>query len=65
MVDKTWDEAEQLARLVEQLPDEILQENFVDVKYGSYFRNLMGILEHTHYHLGQITFLKKMLNTPE
>jgi len=55
-----WEEAEQFAALVEQFPEERLDENFLDGKYGSWYRNLTGIIEHCHYHLGQIAVLKKM-----
>jgi hypothetical protein len=61
MLEKTWSEAEIFANLVEKLPDSKLAETFIDEKYGNYFRNLQGIIEHTHYHLGQIVFLKKIL----
>ena len=30
-------------------------------KYGNYFRNLTGIIEHLHYHLGQIVLIKKLI----
>ncbi len=56
-----WSDAEALADLIEQLPDEKLGEDFVDAKYGSYYRNLHGIIEHAHYHLGQIVVVKKMM----
>ncbi len=58
---KTWADAENIAHLVEQLPDSRLPQIFVDEKYGSYYRNFHGMLEHTHYHLGQIVLIKKML----
>jgi len=61
LVNKTFDDAETLARLVEQLPDSKLEEIFVGEKYGTYYRNLQGIIEHTHYHLGQIVVIKKLL----
>lgn len=61
LLGKTWAEAEQYIQLVEQLPDSILMEIFVDEKYGTYYRNLHGIVEHTHYHLGQIVLIKKIL----
>ncbi len=61
MVNRIWNEAEEFANLVEQLPDEILWENFVEEKYGNYYRNLHGIIEHTHYHLGQIALIKKIV----
>lgn len=62
MLNKTWEEAEAFAKLIEQLPESRLWENFADEKYGNYYRNLHGIIEHTHYHLGQIVLIKKILN---
>jgi DinB family protein len=61
LLDKTWADAETLAALIEQLPDAKLGENFLDGKYGTWYRNLAGVTEHTHYHLGQIVLIKKML----
>jgi hypothetical protein len=52
---------EELACLLEQLPDEKLETIFVETKYGDYFRNFHGLIEHTHYHLGQIVIIKKCL----
>ncbi len=60
MLDKVWNDAETFAKLVEQLPESQLWENFVEEKYGTYYRNIQGIIEHTHYHLGQISLLKKI-----
>jgi hypothetical protein len=54
-------EAEKLAVLINNLPDEILFQNFVQEKYGNYYRNLHGIIEHAHYHLGQIVIIKKLI----
>ena len=58
---KAWADADLFASLVEQLPDEKLWEVFVDPKYGNYYRNIAGIIEHTHYHLGQIVLIKKII----
>jgi hypothetical protein len=60
-IGQMWKDAEKLAAHIEKLPDNKLQEIFIDEKYGTYFRNLFGIIEHTHYHLGQIALIKKML----
>jgi uncharacterized damage-inducible protein DinB len=60
LVQKSFADAAELAALVEQLPDSMLTEDFTDKKYGSYYRNLHGLIEHTHYHLGQMVLLKKM-----
>jgi len=60
-LDKTWKDAENFAGLIEHLPERTLEETFWDEKYGNYYRNIHGIIEHTHYHLGQIVLLKKIL----
>lgn len=60
-LNKIWDDVERAAVLIEQLPDDKLSEDFADAKYGTYYRNITGIVEHTHYHLGQIVIIKKML----
>lgn len=65
LLNKTWTEAERLACLTEQLPESKLDEVFIHEKYGNYLRNLFGIIEHTHYHLGQITLIKKMILLPD
>ncbi len=58
---KIWSEVDEFALLLENLTDEKMTELIGDPKYGSYERNIMGISEHCHYHLGQINFLKKLL----
>lgn len=61
LMNKTLVEAERVASLIESLPESKLWENFTDEKYGNYYRNLHGIIEHTHYHLGQIVIIKKII----
>jgi hypothetical protein len=61
LLDKTWTDAENFASMIEQLPESKLWEDFSDNKYGNYFRNFHGIIEHIHYHLGQIVLIKKIL----
>lgn len=61
LLDKALADAEKFAVLVEQLPESKLWENFSEEKYGNYYRNIHGIIEHTHYHLGQIALVKKIL----
>ncbi len=55
------DNTDALCWLIEKLDDSILNETFVAEKYGTYHRNLMGLIEHTHYHLGQIAIIKKLV----
>lgn len=59
--DALWTEGEKFATLIEQIPEEKFDEVFVDKNYGTWFRAIQGIIEHTHYHLGQIVMLKKIL----
>lgn len=59
--DKAWDNAEKAASLIEKLVVEQLEVDFTDKKYGSFYRNIHGIIEHLHYHLGQIVILKRMI----
>ena len=65
LLNKTWADAETFANLVEQLPENKLGEIFVDEKYGTYYRNFHGIIEHIHYHLGQIVLIKKIISSPD
>jgi hypothetical protein len=57
-----WTDTEILASYIEQLSDNDLQKSFVDQKYGSYLRNIDGMIEHSYYHLGQISLIKKMIS---
>ena len=61
LLDKTWTDAENFATLIERLPESRLWEIFSDEKYGNYYRNIQGIIEHIHYHLGQIVLIKKII----
>jgi uncharacterized damage-inducible protein DinB len=59
--DRAFTNAEKFASQIEQLPDDKFEETFANEKYGNYYRNIHGIIEHNHYHLGQIVLLKKIL----
>lgn len=61
LLNKLWNDAEKFAVLLEKMPDSKMDEVFVDEKYGTYLRNIDGMIEHAYYHLGQITLIKKLL----
>ena len=61
LLNKLLNDSEKFATLLEQLPDSKMTEVFVDKKYGTYLRNIDGMIEHAYYHLGQITLIKKMI----
>ncbi|MFT5167073.1 MAG: hypothetical protein ACI8P3_002310 [Saprospiraceae bacterium] len=61
LLNTTWNNAEKFANMLELMPDEKLEEVFIEHKYGSYQKNIDGVIEHSYYHLGQIVLIKKML----
>lgn len=60
LLEKTWADAETFATKIEQMPENRLWENISD-KHGNFYRNIQGVIEHNHYHLGQIVLLKKIV----
>jgi len=61
LLTQTYQEMASFQQQVSELDDKLLAEVFVDEKYGSYYRNFQGIVEHGYYHLGQIVVLKKII----
>jgi len=61
LLNRLWTDSEKFALIVEQMADSKLDEIFVDEKYGTYRRNIDGMIEHAYYHLGQIALIKKLL----
>ena len=61
LLHKLWSDSEKFAVLLEQMPDSKMNEVFVDEKYGTYLRNIDGMIEHAYYHLGQISLIKKLI----
>lgn len=53
--------SKKFADKVEQMDEDIFDQPFVDEKYGSYLRNIEAVIEHSYYHLGQISLIKKMI----
>ncbi|WP_431136334.1 DUF1572 domain-containing protein [Psychroserpens mesophilus] len=54
--------AETSATHIEAMSEKQLKSVFVDKKYGSYRRNIEGLIEHSYYHFGQMSLIKKMVN---
>ncbi|MCB0734807.1 MAG: DinB family protein [Flavobacteriales bacterium] len=61
--ERFWADAEAYAQHVEQLTTDELDAFFVDEKYGTMRRNIDAMIEHAYYHLGQISLIKKMIET--
>lgn len=54
---KLFEEANAVAELLLNLQDEQLFAVFEHEQYGNYFDNIFGIIEHLHYHLGQLKLM--------
>ncbi|MCF8237756.1 MAG: DinB family protein [Saprospiraceae bacterium] len=54
-------DAEQFADHVQEMTDEKLESVFMDAKYGTWRRNIEGIIEHSYYHLGQVSLIRKLV----
>ena len=63
LTNELFSNAEKFVAAVAMLPDEKMDEHFVDPKYGTWYRNLEGVVEHSYYHLGQISLIKKLLTS--
>jgi len=61
LVNKFCFDSEEFIQLIEQMSEEELLSDFVDKQYGTYYRNIDVMIEHTYYHLGQIILLKKRI----
>ena len=46
---------------VEKMDEKDLAQQFVKEEYGSYLRNIEAQIEHSYYHLGQISLIKKLI----
>lgn len=58
---KLVQDSEAFIELVEQMDATRLMDVFVKEEYGSYYRSIDVMIEHTYYHLGQIILIKKKL----
>ena len=61
LLSKTTRDAEEFIEIVDKMSDEELTKPMDTGKYGNWFKNLLIIQEHSHYHLGQIVLIKKLL----
>lgn len=58
---KLCNDAETFSKLIENMTDEALMQNFVEEKYGNNYINIQAMIEHCYYHLGQIVLIKKLI----
>jgi uncharacterized damage-inducible protein DinB len=53
--------AESIVDQIENFPEHKWEEPFVKEIYGTYERNVDGLIEHSYYHFGQISLLLKLI----
>jgi hypothetical protein len=61
LVNEFVSNAEKFINQVEKMDDNLLAQPFVKEEYGSYLRNIEAQIEHSYYHLGQVSLIKKMI----
>lgn len=61
LVQEFLSNAEKFIQHVKALDEATLNQAFVKAEYGSYQRNIEAQIEHSYYHLGQISLLKKLI----
>ncbi len=61
LLDEFWSNTQKFAEHVERMSEEQLDQVFVKEAYGTYRRNIEGMIEHSYYHLGQVSLIKKMV----
>ncbi|MCU0452020.1 MAG: DUF1572 domain-containing protein [Bernardetiaceae bacterium] len=61
LVQEFVNNSERFIKRVEQLEPDLMNQPFVKEEYGSYLRNIEAQIEHSYYHLGQISLIKKLL----
>ena len=61
LVNEFVSNAERFINHVEKMDDNLLTQPFVKEEYGSYLRNIEAQIEHSYYHLGQVSLIKKLI----
>lgn len=62
LIDETFLSVEILHQKIKDFNPEKLDEPIIE-GFSSAYRNFQGIVEHAHYHLGQIVMIKKFLES--
>jgi hypothetical protein len=65
LIEEFLGNAEKFTGAIEEMEDAIFDRPFIDEKYGSYLRNIEGVIEHSYYHLGQIVLIRKLIASRE
>jgi uncharacterized damage-inducible protein DinB len=58
---QSWHVVEEYIDLVKNMTEQKLWSVFSEEKYGTIHKAILGIIEHSNYHLGQISLIKKLI----
>ncbi|HAE67980.1 MULTISPECIES: DinB family protein [Sphingobacterium] len=61
LVDRFLKNAKLFCDCIASFDQNLFDQPFIDKKYGSYLRNIEAVIEHSYYHLGQISLIKKLI----
>jgi len=61
LVNEFVSNSEKFISHVEKMDDNFLNQAFVKEEYGSYLRNIEAQIEHSYYHLGQVSLIRKLI----
>jgi len=61
LIETTYTEVQKMIDHLNEMPESRIWEFMTEEKYGTWYRNIHGIIEHGHYHFGQIVLLKKLI----
>ncbi|MCU0442792.1 MAG: DUF1572 family protein [Bacteroidia bacterium] len=61
LVNEFVSNAEKFIQHVEQMEPSQLAQPFVKAEYGTYLRNIEAQIEHSYYHLGQVSLIQKLI----
>jgi len=61
LVDRFLKNAKLFCDCIASFDENLFDQPFIDKKYGSYLRNIEAVIEHSYYHLGQISLIKKLI----
>lgn len=61
LVNEFITDAEIFIQHIQEMDDEFLDRIFVKEEYGTYLRNIEAQIEHSYYHLGQISLIRKLI----
>ena len=61
LIDEFLFNSEEFVKEVAKIQDRKLDEIFFNEKYGTYLRNIEGVIEHSYYHPGQVSLIRKLI----